>query len=250
MAVIEYFSQQKRFHLVIPLHAEKEMSWEKARAFAPSLPKGWWEFSKLEEGVKLEFMRDFWFNALPYLPHIYHFLDGFFAKVKELGVYLAQKNEGGPFTVFLSYSLQGRFFLGNPPLLEKEIERVKRKTAFPLPRDFLNFLRVHNGFTKGEDKGVFSTFDLSEEEKFFRQRLEGIPEGISLGEEIVPHKKLFPFYKSFALDIYQCFYKDWYPDGEVGNVRCLLSEKMILSSKEEKTVAFPSFLDWLIFYLE
>jgi len=243
--MIDYF-KEGNFHDVISLHDQKGLTWEKAKEKAPTLPKGWWELSHLDEGVKLEFIRDFWFNALPYLPHIYRFLDTFFAGVKELGTYLVQRCEKGPFEVFLAYSLKDRFFLGRPPLLEKEIEAFKRTVDFPLPEDFLNFFRIHNGFSKGADTGIISSYALNEElEHFIRGQ-----EGLHLGDKVVDPGLLLPFYRSFGLDIYQCFYKDWYPDGEVGNVLCSLSDKTISSWKKEETLAFPTFLDWLVFYLE
>lgn len=249
MSAKNYFKDPKHFHEAFLLHEEKELSYEKACEIAPILPKGWWELGKLEKGVKLEFLRDFWLNALPYLPHIYHFLDTFFAQVNHVGVYCAQKKEKGPFEVYLSYSLKDQFFLGSPPLLEKEIERFKRGVDFPLPEDFLNFLRIHNGFAKGEDTGIFPTGKLLDERAFFLSEIEKIPEGVRLKEKQVNPTLLFPFYRSFGLDIYQCFYKDWYPDGEVGNVLCSLSEKLVASWSEQETLSFPSFLDWLTFYL-
>ncbi|MCB1067375.1 MAG: SMI1/KNR4 family protein [Simkania sp.] len=246
LSVIDYFTGDGGYHDAISLQDAPELSWEKAKEKTPNLPKGWWELSKLDPGVKLEFIRDYWFNALPYQPHVYHFLDTFFAGVLEVGVFLAQKRENSPYEAFFTYRLKDRLYLGRPPLLEKEIEKFKRSISYPLPDDFLNFFRIHNGFAKGGDSGIFSSGALEEERKWFMQAQEGF----FLGEKSVDPELLLPFYRSFGLDIYQCFYKDWYPDGEVGNVLCSLSDRAISSWKEDETLAFPTFLDWLVFYLE
>ena len=244
--MIDYFTGDGGYQTAISLQEETQLSWEKAQEMAPNLPKGWWELSQLDSGVKLEFIRDYWFNALPYLPHVYHFLDTFFAGIQEVGVYLAQKREKGPFEVLFAYRLSDRIYLGGPPLLEKEIGRFKRSINYPLPDDYLNFFRIHNGFAKGGDSGVITSGALEQQRKWFMQAQEGF----TLGEKDVDPALLLPFYRSFGLDIYQCFYKDWYPDGEVGNVLCSLSDRTISSWKEDETLAFPTFLDWLTFYLE
>lgn len=244
--MIDYFDQDGRFHEVVALHGQRSSKWEQLKEVTPTLPKGWWELSQLDPSVKLEFIRDFWFNALPYVPHIYRALDTFFAEVNEVGVYLAKRKENGFFEPFLFYRLKDRSFLGRPPLLEKEIEKFKCSIDFPFPEDFLNFFQIHNGFFKGKDTGIFPSYKLSEEkEKFHRKQ-----EGIRLGKKMIDPELLFPFYQSFGLDVYQCFYKDWYPDGEVGNVFCSLSDKMVSNWKEEETLAFSTFLDWLTAYLE
>lgn len=245
-SVLDYFTQNGGVHEIVVLHRQKVLEWETAKEVAPSLPKGWWELSQLDSSVKLEFIRDFWFNALPYLPHIYQFLDTFFSRVDDISVCLVQRRKNLSFEVFLFYKLKDCVFLGRPPLLEKEIECLKYSIDFPLPEDFLNFLRIHNGFFKGKDTGIFPSYALVEEKKKFQLKQEGL----TLGKNTVDPELLFPFYQSFGSDIYQCFYKDWYPDGDVGNVFCSLLDKTISSWKEEETLSFSTFLDWLVFYLE
>ena len=249
MSVADDFNQGKRFANMIALHVQKEMTWDEAHERAPSFPKGWWEFSKLSKGIKREFIRDFWFNALPYLPHIYQFLDSFFAKVKEIGVYLAQDSKQEIFEPLLCYQLENQIFWGRPPLLEKERQTFKNKVQFPFPEDFLDFLCIHNGFSKGEETGIFSTHAMCKEDSVFRERLEQISKKIQLeGEEVDP-QLLFPFYCSSCLDVYQCFYKDWYPDGEVGNVLCSLSKETLPSWNREETLTFSDLFRLVNFLL-
>jgi hypothetical protein len=243
--MVNGLNEEGEFHSVISLHNQK-LSWNKAYEMSPALPKGWWELSQLKEGVALEFTHDFWVNHLPYLPHIYHFLDSFFSKIKEIEVVLIQKEGKGLFRPFIVYKLQNRIYFGAPPIVEKEAERLKRAIEFPLPEDFFSFLEIHDGFFKKGDTGVFPSYALSRENMQFQHMQQGLK---LKGKPIDPHL-LFPFYRSFGLDVYQCFYKDWYPDGEMGNVLCSLSEQIVSSWTEEQTLAFSSFLDWLIFYLE
>jgi hypothetical protein len=67
-------------------------------------------------------------------------------------------------------------------------------------------------------------------------------------------KSLIPFYESFGQPFFQCFWGDWYPDQEMGNVYYSNATKKILVSNKKddclETMAFETFTDWLVFYLE
>ncbi|MDN3509528.1 MAG: hypothetical protein P0S93_05925 [Candidatus Neptunochlamydia sp.] len=56
----------------------------------------------MEPSICLEFIRDYWFNALPYIPTFRAFIDRFFAKVEEVGMVAATSG------IFLTYSLTER----------------------------------------------------------------------------------------------------------------------------------------------
>ena len=65
---------------------------------------------------------------------------------------------------------------------------------------------------------------------------------------------LIPFYCSFGRKNYQCFYLKWVPLNQVGNVwyspgRGKIAELGGMETWVEH-LAFPTFLDWLMFYLE
>ncbi len=209
--IVQYFEKDE----MISLSESPDLRWAKKKA--PRLTKGWFELSKLEPMIRLEFIRDYWFNPLPYVPIFRAFLDCFFTGVEEVGI-VAVKN-----AIYLTYSLRGRreFFLGDPPLVDDEIAILKRQIDFPLPEDFLKFFRIHNGFLKGGDTGIYSSGVLAEEAERFKE----LESPLKLGSEVVSPDLSLPFYRSFGLDVYQCFYKDWYPDGEVGNVLCSLKRK-------------------------
>ena len=52
---------------------------------------------------------------------------------------------------------------------------------------------------------------------------------------------------------FQCFYLDWYPELNIGNVFFSSKDNTISQYKNVQNghdLAFYSFLDWLFFYLE
>ncbi|MCB1106920.1 MAG: SMI1/KNR4 family protein [Chlamydiia bacterium] len=240
--IVEYFENEE----IVSLSDSPGSSWEEAKKKAPRLTKSWYELSQLDGVVRLEFIRDYWINALPYSPQTYAFVDRFFAGVAEVGMV------GAPRGLFLTYSMKkGKtFYLGGPPLVDQEILSLQEEMDISLPDDFLQFYRIHNGFFKGGDTGIFSSGVLVEEGKRFKE----LRQTLKMGNQVISTESLLPFYRSFDLDVYQCFYSDWYPDGGVGNVLCSLSEGVVSDyrSKERgrEYLAFPSFVEWLMFYLE
>lgn len=239
-SVLKYFGENE----VTLFHEERELQWEEAVKLCPRLTKGWFELSKLEGAIRLEFIRDYWINSLPYFPHVYAFFDRFFSQVQEVGIVGVK---GVP---SMYYALESAFFIGGLPLIDVEIEKIKGEIDYPLPKDYLQFFRVHNGFSKGEDTGVFPSYALLDE----AEKVQAREQVIKCGLDIIDPHELFPFYRSFGLDVYQCFNKSWYVDGQVGNVLCSLAEGTMSNYKTREKgreyLAFPSFLDWLIFYLE
>ncbi|MCB1109902.1 MAG: hypothetical protein KDK64_02890 [Chlamydiia bacterium] len=240
--IVKYFEKEEATFLSkVP-----KLSWEKAQKTFPRLPKGWFELSRLDSGVRQEFLRDYWINALTYSPQLYAFVDRFFATVEETEIVVSK---GG---VFLVYGLKkGRtFFLGGPPLTDQEVGAMVNQVDFPVPQDFKQFFRIHNGFFKKGDTGIFSSGVLVEE----GQRFRDLNQGLKMGNQTLTTGSLLPFYRSFGLDVYQCFYQDWYPDGGVGNVLCSLSEGRIsdyrIKDRGRDDLAFPTFIEWLMFYME
>lgn len=229
---------------ITPYHETSDLNWEEMKERAPSLTKGWFELAQLDGSLRIEFLRDYWINSLPYSPQVFAFIDRFFAQVEEIGIFEVKK------TIYMTYSLKRGCFIGRPPLLDQQIETLKEQTAFPLPQDYLQFFRIHNGFSKAGDTGVLPSHTLIDE----REKLCSWRDMLRCGEENIESWDLFPFYRSFSSDVYQCFYKNWYVDEYVGNVLCSLPEGTVSNfrnrDKGTEYLAFPSFLDWLVFYLE
>ena len=258
----QYFSQVSdkqeggSFYKVIVLHDSPDISWEDISQTVPSLSRGWYELSRLDTPDRVEFTRDYWISKLPYHPSSLESITQFFNRVDDIGIVVAQKDSECPYVTHMIYALKNGsgFFHGCSPMSEDE--RVALQKMFHeviLPEDYLAFMEVHNGFSKSTDSGVVSTRVLPAVLERFKNLIENeSPLSTSLGKSVNPHS-LIPFYESFGLPYFQCFWKDWYPENEMGNVYYSGSTNTISDPKgknRDESMAFPSFLDWLFFYLE
>ena len=201
-------------------------------------PQGWRELMHLKPSDRIEFVRDFWLATLPYTPHISDFFHEFFASLDEISVY----SVGSRAMMVYSLSDNATFFIGDPPFTETiEVERK-------LPEGYLQFFKIHNGFRKVHDTGVLSAQALKKTTDDFRGKVASL--FIKSHGELIDPATLFPFYRSFESENYQCFYSQYYADGEMGNVFVSLEEALISESFHSAELSFPTFEDWLIFYLE
>ncbi len=261
---VEYYSAYSEpgphghFHRVIPLHDEPLIDWQEASEIAPKLCRGWYELAQLPVEDRIEFTREFWLAKLPYRPHLNEFLMKFFASLDDIGVFLTQQKYEDPFDVHLVYSLSGNsgFFHGAAPASDAEIINLQKD--FPnyiLPADYLAFLQIHNGFAKLTDTGMMPSTKMKESYESFQKLMEEGPEPITTtaGHSVDP-MSLIPFYESFGMPFFQCFWGEWYPDQEMGNVYYSALTRTISSCKKKgddvETMAFETFTDWLMFYLE
>ena len=259
----EFFAEKgpgKHFHQVIALHESPDLEWEKISQLLPLLPRGWFELARLPVEDRIEFTHEYWQAKLPFIEgasaHLERRLLEFFESVEEIGVYAIQAKQGGLFDIHMVYSLKGAmgFFQGSPPASEDVLDRlVKHFSHIRFPPDYLAFLQIHDGFSKYTDTGMIKSRDMVQ----VYQRLQHLfaqedlirPDG-----EVIALEHLIPFYESFGLHCYQCFYADWYPQEEMGNVYFSEHDRSISnfleSSSFEDNLAFSTFLGWLIFYLE
>lgn len=235
------------FHDVIPLHEVSSDSWQEVIKKTSSLPKGWFELSRLSSEDRIDFTKEFWLKTLPYVPHIHSFLESFFLRLDDVIIFLTQRHFDSFYESEFVYSLRDGscFFQGRPPCEEEDILYLKQKFKERIPEDFLAFLRIHNGFSKSLDRGIIPAKDL--------HPLEAGDFIISGGREVNP-QELIPFYESYDEKKYQCFYSEWSPNGSFGNIFYSSKERSISALNDPKkwgeNLAFPTFLDWLILYLE
>ncbi len=115
-------------------------------------------------------------------------------------------------------------------------------------------MEIHNGFSKTTDTGIISTRMMPlVYERFLSLIDKDNPPLTTKGKSVNP-RSLIPFYESFGMPFYQCFWKDWYPENEMGNVYYSGSAHTISDPENGDlsgdSMAFPTFLDWLFFYLE
>lgn len=262
--VKEYFSHSSddapkgNFHRVIALHEAPDIDWESIQEIVPDFCRGWYELAQLSSKDRIEFIRDYWIGKLPYRQGVSENILQFFENLDDIGVYITQKVYDSPYESYLVYCLKGDsgFYKGCPSASEQELSNMQKQfPGFILPRDYLAFLLVHNGFSKTTDyTGIISTGKLIERYSEFQEMLskEDIIKSSS-GVEIDP-KSLIPFYESFGMPFFQCFWTDWYPEEEMGNVYYSGQTKTVLfdqsGSPSVENMSFPTFLDWLMFYLE
>lgn len=262
--VKDYFRQSSdeappgNFHKVIALHDAPDFTWEAVKALVPNLCRGWFELAHLNPKDRIDFSRDFWLLKLPYSPGLDDSINRFFASLDDIGIFITQKKFEDPCEANLIYSIKGDggFFRGGSPITEKNQENLQKYfSEYILPVDYFAFLQIHDGFCKATDcTGLTKSANIPESYENFQTLLQKYePIMTSKGTAVNP-KTLIPFYESFGMPFYQCFWAEWYPEQEMGNVYYsgeakTISDVFSPGSSSEK-MAFPTFTEWLMFYLE
>ena len=261
---VDYYSAyaepgpHSHFHKVIALHQDSLLGWAEVSEMAPGICRGWYELAQLSVPDRIEFTREFWLTKLPYHPNLSDFLVKFFASLDDIGIFLTQQKYEDPFVPHLVYSLADNsgFFHGESAASEAEIIRLQKEfTHTILPADYLAFLQIHNGFAKLADTGLIPSTKMKASYHAFQQALQGRDEPIMTSQGIpVNPTSLIPFYESFGMPFFQCFWEEWYPDQEMGNVYYSAQMKKMSTCEQKdesaENLAFQSFTDWLMFYLE
>lgn len=244
------------FHAILFLADGKE-EWEEVnQKSAGLLPRGWFELCQLAVEDRLAFTRDFWLDRLPYHPHAHESLGSFFEQLDDVGVVLSQLNQGDPWIPEMVYSLKENrcFFRGRPPAFETEIEEMSLALRVNLPRDYLAFLHIHNGFGKLSELGLLRIEEVIDAKRRLTEELMQIEQTLKLNGQIIDPGALIPFFEYVGLASYQCFFSDWYPGNEMGNVYLSGIDYTISDYMDRKgwvdQCAFPTFQEWLAFYLE
>lgn len=250
-------SPNGHFHKVVALHESPDASWKEMHALAPNLSKGWFELSRLKTEDRIEFVRDFWLAKMAYHPNLSEFLMQFFGSLDDIGIFITQKMFDSPYEAHLVYSMKNDsgFFHGEPGATPQEIDQLQK--LFPnyiLPADYKVFLQIHNGFCKATDTGIIPTSLMFKAYETFQEMLRGQDQLLTPEGNAVDPKSLIPFYESFGLPCFHCFWGEWYPAQEMGNIYFSGLTNTISSCRSAEAspenLAFPTFTDWLMFYLE
>lgn len=246
------------FHEVIPLHDSPEVQWSEVHQKSPKLSRGWFELSRLSGKDRIEFTKEFWLSHLPYHFHLKEFIENFFAGIEEIGIYLVQQKFDDPFEPHMVYGLRGGkgFFRGFSCASDAQILSLKQN--FPsmiFPADYIAFMQIHDGFCKTTDNtGIVPLENLPNACSELQSLITSFDGILKSGEKIVDPRALVPFYKSFGMPFFQCFWAEWYPEEEMGNVYYSGSANTIsdiaVRATNADNMAFPTFIDWLMFYLE
>ncbi len=244
------------FREVLFLSEDLGASWDDISKKAPRLPRGWFELSRVSPGDRVEFTRDFWLDRLPYHPSTHQAFSDFFSKLDDVAVILTREEEEGSFSAELAYSLEDNscFFRGNPPCSEEDLAELKNELGVVLPHDYLSFTRIHNGFGKLSEMGILEIGELANARRRVMELLLKTDHPVKSGDISVDPGALIPFYEAFGLASFQCFYTDWYPGSEMGNVYLSGIDYTISDTTEKKSrsenLAFSNFLEWLAYYLQ
>ena len=245
------------FFEVIALHEKKDITWSKILKIVPNLPKGWFELSKLPSKDRIEFLCQFWISKLPFHPNFHEFVISFFSKLDDIGIFITKKTKDKEFVPQLIYSLKNNqgFYNGFLPATDQEIANIQSLFSDTLlPKDYLAFLEIHNGFSKYLDTGIFPIEFLKYKHDQFVELLTNQEPLILKNNELINSESLIPFYQSFNTNCYQCFWKEWYPQDEMGNIYYSEELKTIIEPNKGKAdstdMTFSTFSDWLVFYLE
>jgi hypothetical protein len=232
------------------------VSWEEISKRAPDLPRAWFELSRISKEDRLEFSREFWLDRFPYHPSAHPLFFEFFEELDDIVVVLARKGEEPHLKAELLYSIRDSscFFRGLPPCKEEDLESLFEEVGYVLPRDYCSFMKIHNGFGKRSEMGLLKTQEIPEARKRVMDLILEAPEPVKSGSAMIDPVSLIPFFEELGLGSFQCFYSDWYPGSEMGNVY-LSGIDYIISDIDDKkmwqeNLAFPTFMDWFVCYLQ
>lgn len=246
------------FHEVIFLNKERDISWPELVRKVPTIPKGWYELTHISPKDRIDFTYETWLRKLSYHPKLEERLKRFFNSLDDIVIIITQQKWDDPFEAQMVYSLSNNngFYRGAVPAAEEDTNRLKSLFKDQIfPEDYLAFLQIHNGFCKTTDcTGILKSTHVGPFYEQFQEALAKEPGILTTKGVPVNPKSLIPFYESFGMPYYQCFWVEWYPEQEMGNVYYSGSSKTISDIKNEdpesETLAFPTFSDWLAFYLE
>ena len=257
--LLEYYTARSpqypagHFHAVIDLETHLKMGWEKLVQICPSLPHGWFELVHLADVDRMELMQEHWLLKISPHSKIKEAIAKFFLSLDHIGVFLSQRTYDDPFEPELIYRLSGsgEFFRGRPGATLEEIGGLQKEfVEYILPVDYTSFLRIHDGFAKRRDIGMLGSRDLALACIDFQEVLEEA--SVSISHFSIPPKALIPFYQSSQGADFQCFWNDGTAlqrSGEGIDPPPTVGVTARIDPKKEPH-SFPTFLDWLIFYLE
>lgn len=242
------------FDQILNLCENNTVKWSSLSETVLDLPRGWFELSRIKSEDRIDFMRDFWIDLLPYQPSSHQGVLDFFSSLEDVSVVVAKSDE--EYHAFLVYSLQENqsFFCALPPATDKDLSELRFDVGIPLPRDYLSFLKVHNGLGRRGEFGLLPLEEIVHARKKVVEIASNPQRIIRTRGQIIDPSSLIPFFEIPGLNSFQCFFSDWCPGNEMGNVYLSGIDYIISDTSDRnewtENLAFPTFLDWLMQYLE
>lgn len=239
---------------VLILSEEKNLDENSIFEKISDLPRSWFELSRVSSEERIEFISELWMTRLPFHPKAASCFAQFFSKLDDIAIVVVKRDFEYFSEMVYSFSDNRSFFRGLPPSVEEDVRLFKADLGVRLPIDYQSFLRIHNGFGKLSEIEIMPMDEVFAAREIVKCILNDSNHIVEWENHEVNPNSLIPFYEDFGLNSFQCFFKDWYPDSDMGNVY-LSGINYTLSDTKERSnwsdqLAFPCFLDWLTFYLE
>ncbi|HSX12878.1 MAG TPA: SMI1/KNR4 family protein [Chlamydiales bacterium] len=239
---------------VLFLCEEKNLDWSTILEKNPDIPRGWFELSRITPEERIEFVSDSWANRLPFHPIAERAFSHFFSRLDDIAIVIVKRNADVFAEMVYSFADNRSFFRGLPPAVEEDVRMFKSEIGARVPFDYQSFLRLHNGFGKLSEIEIIPMEEVFAAREIVRKLVDDPAHAIDWQNHGVDPDSLIPFFEDFGLNSFQCFFSDWYPYSDMGNVylsgiHYTLSDTSDRSRWQEQ-LAFPNFLEWLAYYLE
>lgn len=252
--VRRYFYEDANFEEVVILSDGSGKNWSDVAKLVPKFPRGWFELSRIPSEDRIEFAKSFWLSRLPFQPTAHAAITHFFDSLDDVGVVMAKSKECWVPQLVYSFLDNSSFFRGLLPALERDLEDLKSELNFSFPSDWMAFMKIHNGFGKLSDLDLLTVSAIPDARRKVMEMILQAPKKVQSGKIVVDAGALVPFFEASGLSSFQCFYADWYPGNEMGNVYFsgidyTISDTDLVEGLSDNG-AFATFLEWLTSYLE
>ncbi len=251
--VRRYFYEDANFKEVVILSEGPSKEWGEIRPLFPAFPRGWFELSRIPPEDRIEFTKSFWLRRLPFHPKTHQAISDFFSSLDDVGVVLSKEKDVWEPQLVYSFYDNSCFFRGLMPAYENQIDELRNELDVPFPGDWIAFSKIHNGFGKLSEMNLIKAQDIPDARRRIIEIILKSIHPIKSGAAIVDPGSLIPFFEASGLSSFQCFYIDWYPESEMGNVYFSGIDYTVSDvSKRElwnDNGAFATFLEWLASYL-
>ncbi len=237
------------FQEVIFLSDEKDLDWNTLSEKVPELPRSWFELARVDSKDRIEFISNLWMDSLSFQPLASRAISSFFSSLDDIAILVVKSDFLYSAEMVYSLSDNRSFFRGLPPATEQDVRMFKAEIKGNLPADYFSFFRLHNGFGKLSEMGLLPMEEVPKAMQAVREILE---HQSNSEERLINPESLTPFFENMGS--FQCFFSDWYPNSEMGNVflsgiNYTVSDTTNRGAWEEEC-AFASFIEWLSKYIE
>ncbi|MBI5272421.1 MAG: SMI1/KNR4 family protein [Chlamydiia bacterium] len=251
--VRRYLREGENFEEVWMLDETSEKEWKDVKRLIPHFPKGWFELSRVNAADRIDFTRDFWMGRLPFYPALHAAIEEFFDALDDVCVVAARDGDSWLLQLIYSFRDNSCFFRGMMPASEEELSDLGLELNLTLPKDWVGFMKIHNGFGKLGDLALLPIDNIPDARQRVMQMVRRAEEPLKSGAMFVDTGSLIPFYETFGLNSFQCFFADWYPGSEMGNVYFSGIDYTVSDTGHreewEENGAFATFSEWLVSYL-